>query len=40
MNANSIKKLMLAAKQEYEKSPSVDVQKQISRFNNIQMGKP
>ena len=31
------KKLMLAAKQEYEKSPSVDVQKQISRFNNIQM---
>ena len=29
------KKLMLAAKQEYE-SPSVDVQKQISRFNNIQ----
>ena len=33
------KKLMLAAKQEYEKSPSVDVQKQISRFNNIQMAR-
>jgi len=33
------KKLMLAAKKEYESSPSVDVQKQISRFNNIQMAR-
>ena len=30
---------MLAAKQEYETSPSLDVQKDIARFNNIQMAR-
>ena len=33
------KKLMLEAKKEYESNPSVDVQKQIARYNNIQMAR-
>jgi len=33
------KKLMLKAKQENEKSPSNDLEKQISRYNNIQMAR-
>ena len=33
------KKKMLAAKQQYEKSPSVALEKEISRCNNIQMAK-
>ncbi len=33
------KKLMLKAKQENEKNPSNDLEKQISRYNNIQMAR-
>ena len=33
------KKRMLAAKQEYEKTPSVTLEKEIARCNNIQMAK-
>jgi DNA polymerase elongation subunit (family B) len=33
------KKKMLAAKQEYEKNPSVELKKEISRCNNIQMAR-
>jgi DNA polymerase elongation subunit (family B) len=33
------KKKMLAAKQEYEKSPSEKLEKDISKFNNIQMAR-
>ena len=33
------KKKMLAAKQEYEKNPTVALQKEISRCNNIQMAR-
>ena len=33
------KKLMLMAKQEYEKNPSKDVEKAISKYNNIQMAR-
>jgi len=33
------KKRMLAAKQEYEKKPSVELMKEIARCNNIQMAK-
>ena len=33
------KKRMLAAKQEYEKTPSVALEKEIARCNNIQMAK-
>ena len=33
------KKKMLAAKQQYEKTPSVALEKEISRCNNIQMAK-
>ena len=32
------KKKMLKAKQEYEKKPSKDLEKEIARCNNIQMG--
>jgi len=33
------KKKMLAAKQEYEKNPSVELKKEIARCNNIQMAR-
>ena len=33
------KKLMLIAKQEYEKNPSKEVEKAISKYNNIQMAR-
>jgi DNA polymerase elongation subunit (family B) len=33
------KKRMLAAKQEYEKNPSVELKKEIARCNNIQMAR-
>tara|TARA_B100001996_G_scaffold9166_1_gene7707 strand:- start:2529 stop:5051 length:2523 start_codon:yes stop_codon:yes gene_type:complete len=33
------KKKMIKAKQEYEKDPSVDLEKEITRCNNIQMAK-
>tara|TARA_B100000902_G_scaffold264642_1_gene250750 strand:- start:2325 stop:3635 length:1311 start_codon:yes stop_codon:yes gene_type:complete len=33
------KKLMLMAKQEYEKNPSKKLEKQISKYNNIQMAR-
>ena len=33
------KKKMLAAKQQYEKTPTVELQKEISRCNNIQMAR-
>ncbi len=33
------KRKMLAAKQTYEESPTLDVQKDISRFNNFQMAR-
>jgi len=33
------KKLMLAAKQEYEKNPSKEIEKAISKYNNIQMAR-
>ena len=33
------KKRMLAAKQEYEKTPTVTLEKEIARCNNIQMAK-
>ena len=33
------KKLMLMAKQEYEKAPTKDLEKSISKFNNIQMAR-
>jgi DNA polymerase elongation subunit (family B) len=33
------KKLMLIAKQEYEKAPSKDLEKSISKYNNIQMAR-
>ena len=33
------KKKMLAAKQEYEKTPTVALEKEIARCNNIQMAK-
>ena len=33
------KKLMLMAKQEYEKNPSKEVEKAISKYNNIQMAR-
>ena len=33
------KKKMLASKQQYEKTPSVALEKEISRCNNIQMAK-
>ena len=33
------KKLMLMAKQEYEKAPTKDLEKSISKYNNIQMAR-
>ena len=33
------KKLMLIAKQEYEKAPSTELEKAISKYNNIQMAR-
>ena len=33
------KKLMLIAKQEYEKNPSKEIEKAISKYNNIQMAR-
>ena len=33
------KKLMLMAKQEYEKTPTTDLEKSISKYNNIQMAR-
>ena len=33
------KKLMLMAKQEYEKTPTKDLEKSISKYNNIQMAR-
>ena len=33
------KKLMLMAKQEYEKNPSKEIEKSISKYNNIQMAR-
>jgi DNA polymerase elongation subunit (family B) len=33
------KKKMLAAKQQYEKTPTVELMKDIARYNNIQMAK-
>ena len=33
------KKLMLIAKQEYEKAPTKDLEKSISKYNNIQMAR-
>ena len=33
------KKLMLMAKQEYEKNPSIEIEKAISKYNNIQMAR-
>ena len=33
------KKLMLIAKQEYENNPSVELEKSISKYNNIQMAR-
>ena len=33
------KKLMLVAKQEYEKTPTKDLEKKISKYNNIQMAR-
>ena len=33
------KKKMLAAKQQYEKTPTIELQKEISRCNNIQMAR-
>ena len=33
------KKLMLMAKQEYEKTPTIDLEKSISKYNNIQMAR-
>ena len=33
------KKLMLMAKQEYEKKPSKELEKAISKYNNIQMAR-
>ena len=33
------KKLMLIAKQEYEKTPTKDLEKSISKYNNIQMAR-
>ena len=33
------KKLMLMAKQEYEKTPTKELEKAISKYNNIQMAR-
>ena len=33
------KKMMLKAKQQYEKTPTKDLEKEIARCNNIQMAK-